>query len=148
MTREGNATPGGQFAGAAGRLRQDPWAARLLLAAAIVLLLLGCVQGAKLPGMRGGPPGSDRSLFVRVIDDLSKAGHQPPPGVDFQKADLTEAGTAEELFAGYEGVLNLAAKIGGIGYFHEYPATILSENNKLYSMTFEAAVKHRMPVKK
>ncbi|HEV1998107.1 MAG TPA: NAD-dependent epimerase/dehydratase family protein [Candidatus Dormibacteraeota bacterium] len=81
---------------------------------------------------------------VRVIDDLSKEGHPVPEGVDFQKADLTEPGVAEELFAGYDACLNLAAKIGGIGYFHEFPATILSENNKLYSMTFEAAVKHRM----
>jgi nucleoside-diphosphate-sugar epimerase len=79
---------------------------------------------------------------VRVIDDLSKAGHEVPPGVDFQRADLTVPGVAEELFAGYAGCLHLAAKIGGIGYFHEYPATILSENNKLYSMTFEAAARH------
>ena len=84
----------------------------------------------------------ERGHDVRVIDDLSKEGHQPPPGVDFQKADLSVPGVAEELFAGYDACLNLAAKIGGIGYFHEYPATILSENNKLYSMTFEAAVKH------
>jgi nucleoside-diphosphate-sugar epimerase len=80
---------------------------------------------------------------VRVIDDLSKEGHEVPSGVDFQQADLTVPGIAEELFAGYEACLNLAAKIGGIGYFHEYPATILSENNKLYSMSFEAAVKQK-----
>jgi nucleoside-diphosphate-sugar epimerase len=80
---------------------------------------------------------------VRVIDDLSKEGHEVPPGVDFQRADLTTPGVAEELFAGYSACLNLAAKIGGIGYFHQYPATILSENNKLYSMTFEAAVTHK-----
>ncbi|MDP9325471.1 MAG: NAD-dependent epimerase/dehydratase family protein [Candidatus Dormibacteraeota bacterium] len=86
----------------------------------------------------------DRGYDVRVIDDLSKEGHQPPPGVDFQKADLTVKGVAEELFAGYDACLNLAAKIGGIGYFHEYPATILAENDKLYAMTFEAAVRHRM----
>jgi nucleoside-diphosphate-sugar epimerase len=85
-----------------------------------------------------------RGYDVRVIDDLSKEGHPVPPGVDFQKADLTVPGVAEELFAGYDACLNLAAKIGGIGYFHEYPATILSETNKLYSMTFEAAVTHRM----
>jgi UDP-glucose 4-epimerase len=86
----------------------------------------------------------DRGYTVRVIDDLSKEGHGVPKDVDFQRADLTVPGVAEELFEGYSACLNLAAKIGGIGYFHEYPATILSENNKLYSMTFEAAVKHRM----
>ena len=84
-----------------------------------------------------------RGYEVRVIDDLSKEGHEVPQGVDFQRADLTVPGVAEELFAGYTAVLNLAAKIGGIGYFHQYPATILSENNKLFSMTFEAAVTHK-----
>jgi UDP-glucose 4-epimerase len=86
----------------------------------------------------------ERGYDVRVIDDLSKEGHQPPPGVDFQKADLTVAGVADELFAGYDACVNLAAKIGGIGYFHEYPATILAENDKLYSASFEAAVRHKM----
>ncbi|MEA2645279.1 MAG: UDP-glucose 4-epimerase [Chloroflexota bacterium] len=85
-----------------------------------------------------------RGHRVRVVDDLSKEGHEVPSGVDFQRADLTEPGVAEELFAGFDSCVNLAAKIGGIGYFHEYPATILSENNKLYSMTFEAAVTHKM----
>ena len=85
-----------------------------------------------------------RGHQVRVIDDLSKEGHEVPTGVDFQRADLTGPGVAEELFAGFDSCVNLAAKIGGIGYFHEFPATILSENNKLYSMTFEAAVKHAM----
>jgi nucleoside-diphosphate-sugar epimerase len=81
-----------------------------------------------------------RGHEVRVVDDLSKAEHAPPPGVDFVRADLTVPGAARELFAGYSACVNLAAKIGGIGYFHQYPATILSENNKLYSATFEAAV--------
>lgn len=85
-----------------------------------------------------------RGHDVRVIDDLSKEGHPVPEGVDFKKADLTVPGVATELFAGFEACLNLAAKIGGIGYFHQFPATILSENNKLYSQTFEAAVKHNM----
>jgi nucleoside-diphosphate-sugar epimerase len=38
----------------------------------------------------------------------------------------------------------MASKIGGIGYFHKYPATILSENNKIYSSTFEAAAKNKI----
>jgi UDP-glucose 4-epimerase len=86
----------------------------------------------------------ERGYEVRVIDDLSKEGHDVPPGVEFHEADLTQPGVANELFAGQSACINLAAKIGGIGYFHRYPATILSENNKLYSATFEAAVKHRL----
>ena len=30
---------------------------------------------------------------------------------------------------GVRACINLAARIGGIGYFHKLPATILSENN-------------------
>ncbi len=86
----------------------------------------------------------DRGHSVRVIDDFSKEGHVAPTGVDFHQADLTEPGVASELFAGFEACINLAAKIGGIGYFHDYPAAILSENNKLYSRTFEAAVEHHL----
>ena len=85
----------------------------------------------------------ERGHEVRVIDDFSKEGHTAPTSVDFHQADLTERGVASELFAGFEVCVNLAAKIGGIGYFHDYPATILSENNKLYSQTFEAAVEHQ-----
>lgn len=70
MSREGNARRWQQLVGRAEPLRRGPWGARLILAAAAVLVLVGCVQGAKLPGMRGGPPGSDRRLFVRVVDDL------------------------------------------------------------------------------
>jgi hypothetical protein len=40
------------------------------LAAAATLVLLGCWQGARLPGSRGGPPGNDSGLFVRVVEDL------------------------------------------------------------------------------
>jgi nucleoside-diphosphate-sugar epimerase len=86
----------------------------------------------------------ERGYELRVIDDFSKPGHEAPTGVDFHQADLTQPGVASELFAGFDACVNLAAKIGGIGYFHEHPATILSENNKLYSMTFDAAVEHKL----
>ncbi len=45
---------------------------------------------------------------------------------------------------GVDFCVHLAAKIGGIGYFHKYPATILSENNKMYSSVFEAAVEKKI----
>lgn len=77
---------------------------------------------------------------VRVIDNLSKPESQVKKGYEFINGDLTEKGVAEKAFKGMDICINLAAKIGGIGYFHKYPATILSENNKIYSSTFEAAV--------
>lgn len=83
---------------------------------------------------------------IRVADNLSKPRHDLPTNsnVDFVKADLTDKEQAMAVFTGVDICINMAAKIGGIGYFHKYPATILSENNKIYSNTFEAAAKHKI----
>lgn len=81
---------------------------------------------------------------VRVVDNLSKEESSVKEGYEFVKGDLTQKEVALEVFKGMDACLNLAAKIGGIGYFHKYPATILSENNKIYSSTFEAAVKNKI----
>lgn len=89
---------------------------------------------------------------VRVADDLSKedlsaslkASAQIDRRAQFIKVDLTNKRKTEGVFKGIDICINAAAKIGGIGYFHKYPATILSENNKIYSSTFEAAVKSKI----
>lgn len=82
----------------------------------------------------------DRGFFVRVADDLSKKDALVDKRAQFIKVDLTDTKKTKEIFRGIDICINAAAKIGGIGYFHKYPATILSQNNKLYSSTFEAAV--------
>ncbi len=81
---------------------------------------------------------------VRVVDNLSKPESSVKEGYEFVKADLTDKQQTITAFKGMDICINLAAKIGGIGYFHKYPATILSENNKIYSCTFEAAVHHNL----
>lgn len=81
---------------------------------------------------------------VRVADNLSKKESKVKEGYEFLKVDLTKKEQANKAFKGINYCLNLAAKIGGIGYFHKNPATILSENNKIYSATFEAAVKNKI----
>lgn len=94
--------------------------------------------------------------FVRVADDLSKKdlstkftsskterlkmSANVDDRAEFIKVDLTNSNKTKKVFAGIDICINAAAKIGGIGYFHKYPATILSENNKIYSSTFEAAL--------
>jgi len=78
--------------------------------------------------------------FVRVVDNLSKKDSQVDKRAEFLKIDLTDSRKSKKAFKGIDICINAAAKIGGIGYFHKYPATILSENNKIYSSTFEAAV--------
>ncbi|HSX18664.1 MAG TPA: NAD-dependent epimerase/dehydratase family protein [Candidatus Saccharimonadales bacterium] len=81
---------------------------------------------------------------VRVADNLSKKDASVDSRVEFLKLDLTNHQEAEKAFQGIDICINAAAKIGGIGYFHKFPATILSENNKIYSCTFEAAVKAKI----
>jgi len=86
----------------------------------------------------------DSGYFVRVADNLSKKDFQVDKRAEFVKVDLTNLKRTKEVFENIDICINAAAKIGGIGYFHKYPATILSENNKLYSSTFEAAVKSKI----
>jgi nucleoside-diphosphate-sugar epimerase len=86
----------------------------------------------------------ERGYAVRVLDDLSKPESTRGEGYEFVQVDLTDPAATLPTFSGAEVCINLAAKIGGIGYFHRFPATILSENNKLYSSTFEAAVRHKL----
>ena len=82
----------------------------------------------------------NKGYYVRVADNLSKKDSMPDPRAQFVKVDLTNPQDSKKVFKGIDICINAAAKIGGIGYFHKYPATILSENNKIYSTTFEAAV--------
>ncbi len=84
-----------------------------------------------------------KGFTVRVVDNLSKRVRTPPTEAEFVQVDLTDSGATREAFDGFEYCVSLAAKVGGIGYFHKYPAAILSENNKMYSNTFENAVRCR-----
>ena len=82
--------------------------------------------------------------YVRVADNLSKKDATVDKRAEFLNVDLTDYQKTEKVFTGIAIRINAAAKIGGIAYFHKYPATILSENNKIYSSTFEAAVKSKI----
>lgn len=86
----------------------------------------------------------EKGYQVRVADDLSKKEAKVPPKCEFLKVDLTDKKAALRAMEGVDFCIHLAAKIGGIGYFHKYPATILSENNKMYSAVFEAAVAQKI----
>lgn len=85
---------------------------------------------------------------VRVADDLSK-GHsnlEDDAPVEFIRADLRDRRQTEELFEGIDVCFHLAAKIGGIKYFHDYPATILNENNLMLASVFGAAVRGKTKI--
>ena len=79
---------------------------------------------------------------VRVVDDLSKGQAEYGGDQEFVLADLRDADQAERALAGAEVCFHLAAKIGGISYFHRYPATILSDNGVMLANIFQAAAKH------
>ncbi len=85
-----------------------------------------------------------RKYKVRVVDDLSKKEAKIPTNCEFLQLDLTDKKVALNAMKDMDYCIHLAAKIGGIGYFHKYPAYILSENNKMYSAIFEAAVKEKI----
>lgn len=80
-----------------------------------------------------------QKIPVRIVDNLSKPSSRPVEGAEFMRGDLVDPAVARATLGGARACINLAAKIGGIGYFHKLPATILSENNLIYSNTFEAA---------
>jgi UDP-glucose 4-epimerase len=80
---------------------------------------------------------------VTVVDDLSKPESAAPPGAKFVRQDLTDEKGTHRVFEGFKKCVHLAAKIGGIGYFHRHPATILAENDKIYSSVFYACARHR-----
>jgi len=81
---------------------------------------------------------------VRVVDDLSKgyANLAADAPVEFIRADLRKRPETADAFDGVDVCFHLAAKIGGIKYFHDLPATILDENNQLLGSVFSAAVTH------
>jgi UDP-glucose 4-epimerase len=77
---------------------------------------------------------------VRVVDDLSKGkASNVPEGCEQLTGDLTDPDVARAAFHDVDVCFHLAAKIGGIGYFHRYPASILDENNLMLSSVFREA---------
>lgn len=86
----------------------------------------------------------EKGYQVRIADDLSKTEARIPSHCEFMQVDLTDKKSALLAMDKTDCSIHLAAKIGGIGYFHKYPATILSENNKMYSAVFEGAVKKKV----
>ena len=61
---------------------------------------------------------------VAVADNLSKRESKVPRNARFLEVDLTDKKETEKAFSGIDICINMASKIGGIGYFHKYPATI------------------------
>jgi UDP-glucose 4-epimerase len=81
-----------------------------------------------------------RGEKVRVVDDMSKNdGSALPKEVDIIEGDVADPEVCASAFKGVDVCFHLAAKIGGIGYFHRYPADILDDNNLMLSRVFRTA---------
>lgn len=81
---------------------------------------------------------------VTVVDDLSKGNEgnlEPFLGrIRFIRSDLLDPRVAREALRGQEVCFHLAAKIGGIGYFHKTPATSLRDNSIMAFNLWDAAI--------
>lgn len=88
----------------------------------------------------------DRGVDTVVVDDFSdgKRSNIPHNGTEFEirEVDLTDRRTALSAFEDVDVVVHLAAKIGGIGYFHDVPADIIAMNDAMNRNVFDAAVEH------
>jgi len=80
---------------------------------------------------------------VRVVDDLSKGEatnlRENIKKIEFIQADLTKKKAAKNSLKDMDFCFNFAARIGGIGYFHKHPATILRDNTLISLNLWEAA---------
>ena len=79
------------------------------------------------------------------IDNFSKYGevkksYDNHPNYHFTKGDVKDVELMKEIIADCDQVLAAAAMIGGISYFHEQAYELLSENERILSATFDAAI--------
>ena len=80
---------------------------------------------------------------VRVVDDLSKGEAsnlaEVIDKIEFIKGDLLNIKTARQCLKDIEVCFHFAAKIGGIGFFHKYPASSIRDNTLMNLNLWDAA---------
>jgi nucleoside-diphosphate-sugar epimerase len=87
---------------------------------------------------------------VVVIDDFSDgsttnlADSLDEPNCSIREVDLTDREVAIDAFHDIDITVHLAAKIGGIGYFHDVPADIIALNDAMTRNVCDAAVEHEL----
>lgn len=88
----------------------------------------------------------EKGYKVRVADNLSKGPSKASKnaGYEFLNVNLADPQATKRIFEGIDYCIHLAAKIGGTGYFHKHPGSILSENNRIDSSVFEASAQNKI----
>lgn len=83
---------------------------------------------------------------VVVVDDFSDGSRSnlqvAGDAVEIREVDLRDRDTTLDAFGDIDYIVHLAAKIGGIGYFHDVPADIIAMNDAMNRNVFDAAVEH------
>lgn len=80
------------------------------------------------------------------IDNYSKYGkikksYDNNPDYFFVKGDVKDVNTLNKLLEDCDYLIALAAKIGGISYFHTFEYDLIAENERIIASTFDAAIK-------
>ena len=83
--------------------------------------------------------------FVIGIDNFSKYGvvsksYDNNLNYKFVKGDVKNTSLLINLLKDCDYLIAGAAKIGGIGYFHEFAYDLLAENERIIASTFDAAI--------
>lgn len=85
-----------------------------------------------------------------AIDDFSSGKmeniqhHRGTDDFEVRRVDLREFGPTYEALQDIDVVVHLAAKIGGIGYFHKIPADIIADNDLINRNVFNASIKRNI----
>lgn len=87
----------------------------------------------------------ERGHEVVGIDNFSKYGEvrrsfDDHPRYHFIRGECGDVELMKELASDCDQVIAIAARIGGIAYFHEYAYDLLAENERITASTFDAAI--------
>ena len=79
------------------------------------------------------------------IDNFSKYGkikrnYDQHPNYKLIDDDVKNTKLLSDLLKNCDQIVAMAAKVGGIGYFHKYAYDLISENEKITCSTFDAAI--------
>jgi UDP-glucose 4-epimerase len=89
----------------------------------------------------------ERGHHVVGIDNFSKYGkiaksYDGHPRYTFVEGDARDGALLTELAEGCDQIIAVAARIGGISYFHEFAYDLLADNERIIAATFDAALTH------
>ncbi|MFC6890242.1 NAD-dependent epimerase/dehydratase family protein [Halorubrum trueperi] len=109
-------------------------------------MTVGITGGAGFLGSHIVDYFADNGEDVVVIDDFSEGTRenlsQSLSFVEIREVDLCDRQATIDSLGDIDVIVHLAAKIGGIGYFHHVPADIIAMNDAMNRSVFDAAVEH------